>query len=96
MGAPPLSQKPGNMRSRGDRYEPSFRRCPRWSIGLGWLGILVAFGAVLPRIVWTFDDFWSAMQVLAGIVTFVVGMCLTPCGQPPRGERWTKIGGAEE
>lgn len=63
MGAPPLSQKPGNMRSRGDRYEPSFRRCPRWSIGLGWLGILVAFGAVLPRIVWTFDDFWSAMQV---------------------------------
>ena len=67
-----------------------------WSIGVGWLGILVAFGAVLPRIVWTFDDAWSALQVFVGIVTFVAGMCLTPYGKPPRGERWTVIGGAEE
>src|SRR5437899_794627 len=39
-----------------------------WSIGFCWFGILLAFGAFLPLIVWKIDDFWSAMMVFAGIV----------------------------
>ena len=42
------------------------------------------------------DDFWAVMVLLAGLVAFVAGMATHPQGKPPRGERWTRIGGAED
>jgi hypothetical protein len=67
-----------------------------WSRGFCWLGLLLAFGAFLPVIVWKIDDFWGATMVFVGIVIFVVGLGLMPYGKPPPGERWASIGGPEE
>lgn len=63
---------------------------------MAWLGILMAFGAVIPVVVFRSDDFWGAMMVLVGVVVFVAGMAMHPHGKPPPGERWTVIGTPEE
>jgi hypothetical protein len=67
-----------------------------WSIALAWLGILLAFGSVIPVVFLKMDDSWAAMMVVVGVVVFVVGGALQPHGKPPPGERWTVIGTPEE
>jgi len=75
-----------------------------WSIALMWSGLLcvfvVPFSLILADNVGLVsnepDDFWAVMVLLAGLVGFVVGMALHPHGRTPPGERWTRIGGAED
>jgi hypothetical protein len=75
-----------------EAHPPTWRHA--WSIRLCWIGLMLAFVAVLPAIF--VDDFPAALMVVAGVVIFVVAMGLMPYGKPPPGERWVRIGGAEE